>query len=275
MANQTAHAASEWAAHSAAGYFMRADGTDAGRLVRLADVLRWLMHRKEMPLNDAVSAICSVLEAAQPAPALFFVDKTAHAKPIPASECFGLHTEATWRLAEAKWRQETLQRELDSSERGAWRSTRFFDDGMSRSRPAKPAIVTPGLPAAVHRVRSAWTNCRDIEGRLDDRRLHATCFAVSLIDAARLWGYGAASQAESGGRVWTDDKKRDLLAAHTKLKAGGEPAPTQKLAEQYGVGETTIKTRLREARMLDASGAGRSRAKKLAKPFDAIVHRVK
>lgn len=188
-------APSEWAAHSPAGYFMRADGTDDGRLVRLADVVRWLMHSKELPLNEAVAAACSALEQAQPAPTLFYVDKAAYAKPIADTALFGNHSEASWAAAKAKALQEALQREHEDRERSAWRGGFTFQNGRIGVRtPAIPILVEPGFPAAVLCMRSTWTNAKDIETRLDKRNLYATHFALRLEAAAKLWGYEAIAK---------------------------------------------------------------------------------
>lgn len=48
------------------GYWLRRDGTPAGRLVRLADLVRWLMATRELPLTAAVDAVCTSLEGARP-----------------------------------------------------------------------------------------------------------------------------------------------------------------------------------------------------------------
>ena len=53
---ETTNTPGQWRLNSA-GLFMRADGTEAGKLVRLADVAQWLIGARELPLSEAVEAV--------------------------------------------------------------------------------------------------------------------------------------------------------------------------------------------------------------------------
>lgn len=71
---------------------LRSDGTDAGRLVRLADLVQWLMDTQELPCGAAVERVCSVLDGGAGAGvALFMLDVGGYAKPLGGGQDFGFH----------------------------------------------------------------------------------------------------------------------------------------------------------------------------------------
>lgn len=78
-----------WKARSPHG-FQRLDGSDAGRLVRLADLVQWLMDARELPCKAAVDAVCSVFEQRPSAAAgwLYLLTEADYARPLPADHSF-------------------------------------------------------------------------------------------------------------------------------------------------------------------------------------------
>lgn len=66
-----------WAVHSAYGVQKTADGTC---LVRLAEVCRWLMQTRDLPISAAVEQVCAPLEGGCP-PTLYVLDATGFASP--------------------------------------------------------------------------------------------------------------------------------------------------------------------------------------------------
>ena len=71
-----------WQVHSPHGSQRYKEGPD-GLVVRLADVVRWLMQAREMAFADAVRAICAPLESDSP-PLVYRLDPIE--KPIPEDQ---------------------------------------------------------------------------------------------------------------------------------------------------------------------------------------------
>lgn len=77
-----------WAAQSPHG-LQRCDGTADGRLVRLADVVAWLMQARELPCQNAVEVACTALERLPASGnALYLLSENGYANVIPASHSF-------------------------------------------------------------------------------------------------------------------------------------------------------------------------------------------
>lgn len=78
-----------WMARCTHG-LQRVDKTDAGRLVRLADLVQWLMDTRELPCKVAVEAVCSILELRLSASAdwLFLLTEHDYAKPLTGADSF-------------------------------------------------------------------------------------------------------------------------------------------------------------------------------------------
>lgn len=68
----------------------RMDNTDAGRLVRLADLVQWLMDTRDLPCKAAVEEVCSALEQRSSAAAgwLYMLTENDYARPMPADQSF-------------------------------------------------------------------------------------------------------------------------------------------------------------------------------------------
>jgi hypothetical protein len=59
---------------------LRHNNTSDGRLVRLADVVRWLMETRELPLSEAVGQVCAALEGEVP-PLVYRINASGWATP--------------------------------------------------------------------------------------------------------------------------------------------------------------------------------------------------
>lgn len=70
-----------WELHSSHGY-MSTDGTPAGRLVRLIDVLKWLQRACGLPFKRVVGLLCDALTP-DAAAWLFLPEHDDFAKPLP------------------------------------------------------------------------------------------------------------------------------------------------------------------------------------------------
>ncbi len=77
-----------WAAQSSHG-LQRCDGTADGRLVRLADVVTWLMQARELPCQNAVEVLCTALERLPASGnALYLLSENGYANVMPANHSF-------------------------------------------------------------------------------------------------------------------------------------------------------------------------------------------
>ena len=97
--------------------FMGFDATPAGRLVRLADVLRWLrQHPAQIPHANALKALCDAIpdDVMQ---WLYRVGGENYAKPVPSGELFGYQTQVQIDAEAARARQEAMRRNREAADR--------------------------------------------------------------------------------------------------------------------------------------------------------------
>ena len=77
-----------WTAQSLHG-LQRCDGTADGRLVRLADVVAWLMQARELPCLNAVELVCTALaQSPSTANALYLLSENGYADVLKATHSF-------------------------------------------------------------------------------------------------------------------------------------------------------------------------------------------
>lgn len=67
---------------------LRFDATPAGLLVRLADLVRWLMQERELPCAAAVGLVCDALAVHGADRWLYLLDEAGYAKQLPAGHSF-------------------------------------------------------------------------------------------------------------------------------------------------------------------------------------------
>lgn len=212
-----------WCLYSA-GLFMRADSTDAGQLVRLADVVRWLMHRDSLPIVEAVESVCSTLESALPAPSLFSAVEHRWASPMKPDDSFGFFTEET--IARAKRIVEPIAQgestPMHPIKLKDYAPIQFLIGGVKPvvdRDTAQQALdylnkvkpVQPGALAAAQYMRDFWAidgwgsyfSRRDwpSDATLDKRELKTCGLSVRIADAAALWGWGRALELVSAPQV--------------------------------------------------------------------------
>ncbi|HEY9208974.1 MAG TPA: hypothetical protein VIP31_08070 [Acidovorax sp.] len=70
---------------------MAFDTTKAGRLVRLADLVQWLIDAKELPCGMAVEDVCEKLQAPDAAAWLYMVTPGKMARPLTWKDDFSWH----------------------------------------------------------------------------------------------------------------------------------------------------------------------------------------
>ena len=225
--NDTANMRDQWRPE-AAGMHMRADNTEAGKLVRLADVVLWLIEAKELPRKAAVAALCDALESASPAPALFGCRQGNYA--------------ATWA----------------GYQPGARHRPRIRIVGNVLAPHAEARLT--GLAGAVAMMRRYWTWERwdavssDAEA-FGHKALPGRDLAVYVTDAAKLWGWGAVTASlPVDAEEWTGER---LHQRSEELKRQGVKDHAQRVAKEAGIvaGDPAREMRRRIKAFKDANKA--------------------
>lgn len=202
------------------GLHMRADATEAGRLVLLADVVRWLMSDagQALPRGDAVEQLCVALERARRTPELYRAQRDARAVLLHGeSALFGFHTEETWAVKEIE--KQTLERmrrnpfEFDLREFGGEVPSALPPESIARIRAdvaagERPMVTNvgeraqylcePGIKALARYIRASWGRSpRSTTARDPMDYGQAFGVAVRVSDAGALWGWGVAKGADA------------------------------------------------------------------------------
>jgi len=170
--------------------FMGFDSTKAGRLVRLADVLRWLGENPS-PLPHAVAL--GVLCANMPPDVMQWLYQVkpggGYATLLPADSMFGYMTAAQIEAAKKKAAQDALQRDLMAQRNGRFGGGWRFEAGKVTTTPQQP--VEPGLPALLKCIKATWMR-EFYKGAptIDHPRTPLSYFAIPLEKAVECWGYG-------------------------------------------------------------------------------------
>lgn len=168
-----------WQARTEHG-LLRFDDTDAGRLVRLADLVTWLMDSRELPCKPAVEMVCTALESNPSAAAsLYLLTESGYAKPLPASHTF--YSEPLVSFWDA-------QPQGDDTDKGVVGAVKYMRDYWGES----PA---PGASK-----------------RMGKEVLDPLCTRLDV--AFRLWGYGHRVD-----EVQPDDAPTVALASQMPLPA--------------------------------------------------------
>jgi len=180
---------SGWQLHSPYGAQRFKDGPD-GRLVRLADVVRWLMQARETSFANAVRAICAPLEGDTP-PLLYRLDPMEDAAPDGyATEWFkylsgydDLHSLPP---------QVANARAAARDVRATWL---MMPGELSR------LVNGPGFPAVYDETKESPFEFSQRTGRAGGPKDLAVAFAV----AHELWGWGAVVAPASGIDLGVND----------------------------------------------------------------------
>lgn len=251
----------QWRERSA-GLFMRADMPDAangGRLVRVADVLLWMMEAQKSPRKPAAMRMADLLEQAAPPPRLWLAQEIDYAQPGDGA-LFGYDTPQT------RPRRRMRSPGIATPE---W---------LARDRPQQqqlrptPATVEPGLPAFVRLLRHVWTAKRRIDATPAEiyahPRMPGRTAAVHVADAARVWGWGRSetevrdfeavardrNDKEGQGKRWTDTDWRIVCAEIKKRGGRGKGGGVASVAKDLGyVGPRALNDLIKEHGYLPGS----------------------
>jgi hypothetical protein len=221
-----------WKLHSEHG-FMRCEAGPADRLVRIADIVLWLMETKELPCDRAVDAVCTALLGSDGRGAqLFIVNESGNAELVtPLTSFFYIPIVSFW----------------DTQPSGG-------SDDL-------------GLPGAVKAMRTMWGGQAG-PGKSNFLGVHVIDpLAVRFELASALWGWGNSTQVVQLKTVQADDAKASqpiaaqskkvpqrelapewdgarLRKRHKELKDGRNKAPTVTLSKESGLPRREITRRM-------------------------------
>ncbi len=236
---------------------LRFDGTDAGRLVRLADLVTWLMDDRELPCKPAVEVVCTALEGNPSAVAsLYLLSENGYAQPLPAGYSF----------AASFWEEQPQGNNTDKGVVGAVKYMRAYW-GES---PAPGATKYMGMEV-----------------------LDPLCIRLDI--AFRLWGYGhrvdevqpddaptvapdsQPEQVASGVAelVWTPERKKEAREMIEKLKREGRRDFRKTTAEHFNVSPQRLDKVLKEKNTSLVQAQSLRNSVFDVRPDTSRVHRIK
>lgn len=181
----------DWQPKTAFG-FMGYDSTPGGRLVRLADVLRWLgEHPHPLPYAVVLEEFC----AAMPGDVMRWLYQVkpsgGYATPVPLDCMFGYQTVTEIEAAKVKASQDRMQRDFEAERRGRFGIGWRFESGKLTSTPPQP--VEPGLPALMRQIKACWTREKFKDSpTIDHPKTAINYLAIPFDKAAQHWGWGRA-----------------------------------------------------------------------------------
>lgn len=191
MANDnhdTTEADVQWRLKSG-GQLMLADETDGGRLVRLADVVPWLMQKYRLSESAAVQRMCDELERRCKGVGGFFLTQgNEYAKPLSPDAMWGYHTAESWKR-HCQVLLANATRAYDERARIASRRE-FYPPPWTYQEPNPPEFPAPGLTATLKRLR-------EHREELISQRQWLSRLAILLSLAQELWGYGKTADVLS------------------------------------------------------------------------------
>lgn len=230
---------SGWQPNSAYGSQLFKEGPD-GRLVRFADVVRWLRDERSLPLAVAVERVCAELEGSNP-PVVYRLDRTQWAAPEnqvsawfrfatsgdePDLMAMPPHAAHAWLAARdmrASWLMEphVLERLVnppgDSVDYSATRESPFeFSERMDRTGGPK----TLAVPFAIAHALWGWGTVVE-EAQVSPFPLAAWSALVAYRKAntGSDWGLGnqiAVARTELGRLLHDGASKSNALTAMAK-----------------------------------------------------------
>lgn len=226
MVMPTVELPGEWHPNTAFG-FMACDKSTAGRLVRLADVLRWIESTQSIPRMEALQVLCTAMppEIMQ---WLHWIKANDYSKPVPVNFGFGYQSAEQIARDNAQARQEAIDRDWENRQRtwDGFRPGLAVTGGRRILTDQEP--TEPGLPALLKALNRSWSttefNRSATVDILDDpRRSSLTQLAITLEKAAEIWGYGRVSDAAPVPSIhvaeeWTGER---LTAQQALFKAAG------------------------------------------------------
>jgi hypothetical protein len=130
--------------------FMRSDPTNEGRLVRLADVLRWIEESQQIPRKEAIQVLCDAMPE-DITKWLYWVKPDEYAEIIKNDYLFGYETEE--QVKEQKIRFDKAARSRhDFRDCNGSKIEKSYELSISE----KENTSMPGLPALIKAINKEW-----------------------------------------------------------------------------------------------------------------------
>lgn len=234
----------DWALDGKFGH-MAFEVGNTGRLVRLADVLRWLQSSRALPRSKALKLLCDGMPAGVIS-WLYRLQPSDYAMAVPSNYAFNYETAEQIAARQFQDRQNAIQKGLEL-ERSYGRFGPFAVVG-GRITFGYPEPTKPGLPALLKRLQSLWVPTKLRRGAtcdvLDDPRSILTALAIPLDKAHEFWGYGTvvtaplSAETQPASKEWPGESLAAQLAV---FKADGKPAPMKRLAALTGLDDRKIR----------------------------------
>lgn len=222
-----------WRVQARSGYMRRGDG-DGDRLVRLYDVVSWLMKECELPLKKAVDKVCNAVKNMD-ADAIYVAadpDDYAHASNVPSP------------FNKFKAKDDTPA----SNMRAEW---------LVSARDLAWLVNVPGYPVVFDETKETPF---EYQGRHDIRG-----YAVTHKLAHELWGWGRvvnqqdqatgqpapAGESEAGQQaryVWTHERRQELLSDLKKAPGKLQKDKIAHVANVWGMGVDNVRKQLKAAK---------------------------
>ena len=222
-----------WSLRSSFG-MLRSDATPEGRLGRLADVVLWLMDKREMPCGVAVALVCDALVLEATKSSLYLLDSAGYAKPLQETDYFGF--------------------ECINLDMWAYKPERKKED--------------EGVAGAVKYMRNCWGESSSPGATIFIGQEVLDPLAISLGKAFELWGYGKRCEPEVAVPVvpgpqmktvisWTPVLRAELLADFNAAKGKNFTVRRENLFEKWKKGPDNLRTQIDIARReVEESQAG-------------------
>ena len=263
-----------WELESPFGHMAFEPG-DGGRLIRLAEVVKWLQSSRAVSRSEAVELLCAALPD-DVMSGLYWLagENQGKAKLIPAGFSFGFETAKQIEARETK-RQQNI---ADAALKRQIKTGRFglgLNNSYEPIKKSYPLPTEPGLPSLLKYLRVWWSLSKlgldstcDI---LDDPKVpHATLLAISISEAHALWGYGQSGEPLALPDIaGVEPSTWEELVQFRKLKVGAAWSAAQKaivvtekdrrlarpgamgaakdMAKELGVSVTLLNGRIRKA----------------------------
>lgn len=158
---------------------LRCGSAPSDRLVRLADIVRWLRRNRPEPFNTAVDEVCNAIDG-DSIMHVYFVQKEDWARPVAEPTAWSEYFDDA-EERDLPWPQRAA-RQCVKSLRGTWQG-----DPMWLAKAVNDPDYAP----------HEYDPFTEIPFEYSERKGNgAAAYAIRIAKAHALWGWGAAAQAE-------------------------------------------------------------------------------
>ena len=201
-----------WVLNSQHG-ILRFDASASGLLVRLADLVQWLMDTRELPCGVALELVCTELESGRADGCMYMLNAGGYATALGPDDCFAYRGLGTW------------------------------------SAFAVPEKEDCGLAGAVKHMRDYWSSAAAPSAAKYIGHGVLDPLAIRLDKAFELWGYGHVDAGVPKDvpdvAAWTGERlAAELAALKVRGKAEGFKDHTKRLATLAGISPREVRRRI-------------------------------